>query len=191
MSSPAQRDRVLASLCRRSAPRASWQMILCNMMFMLVLALGHDNVNASLHADATSSTATLILPTTSTTTTTSAGSDSTCGGVTRCLNDTQCARCLLAINTTRGFAHTPAEYVSMTVAEARVHNMGFYEKLLSTASCSTNTTPPTILHPALLELSASSCGDAHGMVTGECILAEYAWHRCSVHYVALPLPKIF
>lgn len=127
----------------------------------------------------------------STTTVLSGASKSTskgfnsCGGVMRCLNETQCARCLSAINASRGFVHSQAEYYSMSLAAQRAYQVGFFEMLLSTASCWTNATSPDILYPALQELGGT-CQDAHGMVVNRCLLAEYV----VVHWSLLALLKL-
>lgn len=111
---------------------------------------------------------------TSTSTTAYAG----CGGVTRCLADQQCGQCLLAINNTNWFTHTVAELSALealgrTTFDLRAYEVGFFETLLSTASCSTNVTRLGILYPALLELSeVSACVEAFGMVVDQCILSE-------------------
>lgn len=92
----------------------------------------------------------------------------------RCLNDTQCSRCMSAMNATRGFPHTISEYSSMNLAEIRAYHVGFFETLLSTAACSTNATPPGILQAALQELDNShSFNDALRMVIDTCALVEY------------------
>lgn len=118
---------------------------------------------------------TLFPPSMSTTvSTTSYGLDS-CDGVTRCLNDTHCAQCISAINATRGFVHTEAQFLSMrqSVAELREYELDFFDTLLSTSSCWSNTTSHGILFPALQELGNSFCVGAHGMYTDTCSIAEY------------------
>ena len=151
MSSPVWRDCEL-TLARASCPDTFHVLTLVTTV---AFALG-DNVDAT-------STSTLLLPTstsTTTTTTTTFGDSDVCGGVTRCLNHTQCAQCLSAINASRGFVHSQAEFYSMSLASERQYQVGFFETLLSTASCSTNATPSGILNPVLQELGASSCMDA-------------------------------
>ena len=133
-----------------------------------VIALSADDADPT---TSTTQTATTTLRLSTSTTTTSAGVES-CGGVTRCLNDTQCARCLSVINATRGFPHTNSEFYSKSVAAQRAYQVGCFETLLSNASCSTNASPPGILHPALIEMGGS-CGDVHGMVDGNCLDTEY------------------
>jgi len=86
-----------------------------------------------------------------TTTSTSTGTTTTtafagCGGVARCLDHTQCAQCLEAINSTAGFAHSYAEYNSFDTAAYQAYTDGFFRTLQTTASCSTNVTPPNILY---------------------------------------------
>ena len=145
----------------------SWMSFLVVVLITLAtkaVAFGGDDVDST-------STTTLQLST-STSTTTSAGIYS-CGGVMWCLNETQCARCLSAINATPGFPHTISEYHSKNPAAIAALDVGFFETLLSTASCSTDATPPGILYPALQELDESdSCMDAHGIVVGDCLLAK-------------------
>ena len=43
----------------------------------------------------------------------------------------------------------------------------------STASCSTNATPPSVLYSVLQELETFSCRDEYGMVASVCLVAEY------------------
>jgi hypothetical protein len=74
----------------------------------------------------------------------------------------------------RGFPHTVAEFDSVDFASARAFQLGFFQTLQSTASCSTDAAPPGILYPALLELSRVSCNNAYGMVVGNCLVTEYA-----------------
>ena len=110
-----------------------------------------------------------------TTTTTSTTANAGCGGVTRCLNHTHCAKCLEAINATAGFAHSLASFYNFESAAFREYTVAFFQTLQSTVSCSTSTTPPSILHPALEELDGvNSCIVEYRMITGNCILPEYA-----------------
>lgn len=96
-------------------------------------------------------------------------------------------RCLSTVNATRSFPHSQAEYNSMSLATEREYQVGFFNTLLSTASCSTNATPPRILHPALQELDVISCADGHGMAVGGCLLAE----SVTILPVTLPfLPEV-
>ena len=152
-----------------AAPRASSLPFHAMALAMATMVGGDAN---------STSTTPLILPTSTFTTmmSTTDGLDS-CGGVTRCLNDTQCARCLSAINMTRSFVHTEAQFLNMreSVDEVRLYEVGFFETLLSNTSCSTNATLPAILFPALLELGTSLCVDAHGMYTDTCSIAEYVF----------------
>jgi hypothetical protein len=112
------------------------------------------------HVAATTDTSTRA-----TTTTTAAG----CGGVTRCLVNPSCSRCLSAINGSADFVHTPAEEAALSYANNRAYTTGFFQTLQSTPSCSTNATQPGTLHAALQELSHAasssigSCGAVHGM----------------------------
>jgi hypothetical protein len=54
------------------------------------------------------------------------------------------------------------------------YNVGFFHTLLSTASCSTNATPPDILYSALEELGdLPSCIDVYGMAVSLCLAAEF------------------
>jgi hypothetical protein len=118
-------------------------------------------------------TTTNTVATTSTSTTTAGVG--LCGGVARCLDHQQCATCLSAINTTTGFPHTLAEHISFDIGDIQTFYDGFFETLMSNASCSTGMTPPSILHPALQELNdVILCQNAHGMVMGDCTVAVYA-----------------
>ena len=111
---------------------------------------------------------------TSTTTTSTSTAHAGCGGVVRCHNHTHCAQCLEAINATTGFPHTEASYYSIGNAASRAYNVRFFRALVSTASCSANATPPSILHAALQELSDGiSCAEVYGMFFGYCLVAEY------------------
>lgn len=145
--------------------RALWLFALCGG------ALGGTTTDLWPVEDNTGTTST---SSTSTSTTAYAG----CGGVARCLDDQQCAECLLAINNTNGFTHSVEELSALEALGAktfalRAYQVGFFETLLSTASCSTNVTRLGILYPALLELSeVSSCVETFGMVVGRCILSE-------------------
>ena len=113
--------------------------------------------------------------TTTTTTTTTVG----CSGVTLCLTHASCATCLEAINITAGFTHTIAAYNNIDVAALRMYQVGFFQALQSSVSCSTSATPPQVLYPALYELDVvNSCDEAHGMVVGPCLLAEYEGPSC-------------
>ena len=123
---------------------------------------------------ATSSTPIHTTTSTSTGTTTTTTAAVGCGGVARCLDHTQCAQCLEAINSTTGFAHSIADYNSLDTAAIRAYNIGFFQALQLTASCSTDVTPPNILHPALQELyDVNLCIDTYGMAVSTCLLAEY------------------
>lgn len=65
------------------------------------------------------------------------------------------------------------EAVGAKTFALRAYQVGFFETLLSTASCSTNVTRLGILYSALLELSeVSACVETFGMVVGWCILSE-------------------
>jgi hypothetical protein len=86
----------------------------------------------------------------STTTTAAFGG---CGGVTRCLDHTDCAQCLEAINATSGFPHTLAQFYSLDTSAYRANDVALFRGFQSTASCSTSATPPGILNPALQELN--------------------------------------
>ena len=165
-----------------SRARASW--LLCRLIsFTVTQALG-DDVNST--STSYSTKPTLLLPTsasiTTTTTTTTSDGFYSCGGVTRCLNETQCARCLSSINATRSFVHNMSELNGMprmSLDEVRAYQVEFFETLLSIASCSTNATPPGILYPALQELGGF-CSDEHGMAVSPCLLAEYVTVHCSL-----------
>jgi hypothetical protein len=104
----------------------------------------------------------------STTTTTHSTQPQSCDGVERCLQDTHCAQCIDAINSTAGFPHTLAEYGNVDRAP---YDVMLFGTLLSTPSCSTNATLPYILHTALQELDLSKCKLAFGMFTSPCTRA--------------------
>jgi len=91
--------------------------------------------------------------------------------VVRCLHDTQCTQCIDAINSTAGFPHTLAEFINI---DNVLYNTGFFRTLLSTPSCSTNATSPTILGPALQELAINNCALQFGIVVSLCLPTEYA-----------------
>jgi hypothetical protein len=111
----------------------------------------------------------------STFTTSTTSTTMLCGGVARCLDHTQCAQCLEAINSTADFPHSLAEFNSLGLTANRAYNIWFFQALQTTASCSTETTPPGILQPALQELDdVDLCVDTYGMAVSYCILAEYA-----------------
>jgi len=116
--------------------------------------------------------------TTTGTSTTTAGVG--CGGVTRCLDHTDCAQCLEAINATSGFPHTLAQFYSIDTSTYRANDVALFRGFQLTASCSTSATPPGILHPALQELNDEvSCDHAHGMVVGTCLVTRRC-HRLHV-----------
>ena len=80
----------------------------------------------------------------------------------------------------------------MSLATEREYQVGFFQTLLSNASCSTNATPPGVLQPALNELANIgnlSCEDAHGMVVGNCLLAEYVNDHCVAMHSSFCSPK--
>jgi hypothetical protein len=120
-----------------------------------------------------------------------------CGGVTRCLNHTHCAKCLEAINATAGFAHSLASFDNFESAAFREYTVAFFQTLQSTVSCSTSATPPSILHPALEELDGvNSCIVEYRMITGNCILSRVsatAWrleaHVCELAQNTLALNR--
>lgn len=156
---PARRGRVLVASRHGRLAKAlllSFCVLMLTVATTVELALGDDVIPTSLSTSTSTSTTT-----------------TSCGGVRLCLNDPQCARCLLAINETRSFIHTQAEFFSISFAGLRAYDVGFFETLLSTASCSTNITPPAILRPALQELSASPCMEVYGMTIGDCAYVEY------------------
>jgi hypothetical protein len=132
-----------------------------------------------------------------TTTTTSTTANAGCGGVTRCLNHTHCAKCLEAINATAGFAHSLASFDNFESAAFREYTVAFFQTLQSTVSCSTSATPPSILHPALEELDGvNSCIVEYRMITGNCILSRVsatAWrleaHVCELAQNTLALNR--
>ena len=125
---------------------------------------------SSFTTTATITTATTTTTTATFTTTAFAG----CGGVIRCLDDEQCAQCLSSINATTGCPHTEVELSHLSVAALREYNVGFFQALQSTASCSVNVTSPGCLHPALQELgNVASCIDTYGMVMSDCRFTEY------------------
>jgi hypothetical protein len=52
--------------------------------------------------------------------------------------------------------------------------VGFFQKLQSTESCSTDATPPGFLNLALFTLTILPCASACGMVLNGCLLTEYS-----------------
>ena len=111
--------------------------------------------------------------TTSATTTTTAGLAG-CGGVARCLNDTTCAQCISGINATAGFPHTIAGFFALDAAGNREYQISFFHALQSTAACSTQVTPPGLLHPAFQELQQTGCAEVYRMALFGCPEPEYA-----------------
>ena len=91
----------------------------------------------------------------------------------RCLDDPQCAQCLTAANATVGFPHTVPEYFALDRAASRAYEVGFFQALQSTASCSTTSTSPGIFYPALFELYDVASCLAYRMDVGACLLHEY------------------
>ena len=182
-----QTENVLVAPHRGRMTTASW--LPFRVMVLTVATTVKLAFSGCVDAQPTSTT-TLSRVSTSTFTSTTSTSTfaSSCGGVTRCLNDTQCAQCLSSINATRSFVHTHSEYNSKSLATEREYQVGFFNTLLSTVSCSTNATPPAILHPALQELDAIPCVDEYGMAVGGCLLAE----SVTILPVTLPfLPEVF
>lgn len=59
-----------------------------------------------LKVTATAPATSTLVETTTTTTTTATATTSSCGAVSRCIDDPQCSVCLGAINATPGFAHS-------------------------------------------------------------------------------------
>jgi hypothetical protein len=57
--------------------------------------------------------ATIAGGTTTATTTTTTTTTAACGGVSRSLDDPQCASCLSGVNATSGFTHSVAEWSSL------------------------------------------------------------------------------
>jgi len=151
----------------------------------------HNNSEDSITTVDTATTANnsqdSITTTTMTTTTTPHAQE--CGGVLRCVNDTNCAACLAAINATASFPHTIADFLTLKPSIYRAYQIQFLSALAANASCSTNTTPPHLLRPAMQELGdVASCIDAHGMLFNNCLLAEYACfadHDCGICLAAL------
>jgi hypothetical protein len=88
-----------------------------------------------------------------------------CAGVVQCLDHSQCAQCLSAVNATAGFTHSYAEFYTSNGGSAYYHEFhaGFFHTLQSTSSCSTGATPPMVMYPALQELSntSSPCNSAY------------------------------
>jgi serine/threonine protein kinase len=98
-----------------------------------------------------------------------------CGALTRCFDDPQCSQCLEAISATDGFQRTLAAYNSLGETEVRALNIGFFQTLRSTVSCSTNATPADTLLPALQALNGViPCINAQGMAVSLCLTFEYA-----------------
>lgn len=140
--------------------------VMVGVIITINLALGENT-------DLTSTTTMSFMEST-TTTTTAAAFGSGCGGMTRCFDDAQCARCMLAINATPGFPHTLAEYNNMNRSAMQLTDLRFFHMLVSTVSCWTNVTPPRILFPALQELDdTGACDSAFGMYFDGCMIAEY------------------
>lgn len=126
----------------------------------------------------------------STTATSTTTADTRCGGVERCLHYplAHCNDCISSINDTVGFPHSSTEFLLLSRNSFRAYQVEFFRTLLSTASCSTNATPPSVLHPALQELMATTCWNEYGLAVNNCLLAEYACfvdHDCRECLAAL------
>jgi hypothetical protein len=85
-----------------------------------------------------------------------------CGGLSRCVAHASCATCLAAINSTLG-VHSNTELSALVLDEVRWYQIEFVRALISTSACYPNATPPSILHPALSELSIPNCMSAFGI----------------------------
>jgi hypothetical protein len=157
----------------------------CAMVVTAVLGSGHTptthktasepRVAITSPASAPVAGAGTVMTTTAATATTTTTAFAGCGGVDRCIANPHCAQCLLAVNATRNFPHTLAEFNRLGRAATRAYEVGFFQTLQSTASCSTSVTPPGIIYAALQELAdVISCDDEHAMYSSTCLVAEYA-----------------
>jgi hypothetical protein len=145
---------------------------------LLCLSLSLAQTGAGVHARPSMSAVAPVPTSTSTTTSASFTSTTTgtiagCSDVAGCLDHPHCRECIEEINNTAGFPHTGTEWFKLNASALRGYNVGFFHTLLSTASCSTNTTPPDLLQSALLELGFPPCIDAHGIAASTCLAVEY------------------
>lgn len=145
---------------------------------VLVVAIGFTHTQP-LRDGALTTTINPHDPWLTTTATTTTSTTYKCGiGVAQCLSMTQCARCLVAINTTAGFPHTFSEYASFTRnghidrAAVQGYTHGFFQTLQQNPSCSMHATPPALLQAALQELTQMPCVEANGMVISDCLVTE-------------------
>lgn len=85
-----------------------------------------------------------------------------CAAVSQCLDHSECAQCLSAVNATAGFSHTYTEFYDHDHAATRALYVGVFQTLVSTASCSPSSTSPALLYAALQELGdfSSPCNNA-------------------------------
>jgi hypothetical protein len=117
-----------------------------------------------------SSTHMAVAVSATTTSTTTSTTTPSCGGVELCLEQHSCKMCLAGINNTQGrsFPRSLAETLSYDTRDITSYEVGFIQSLLSTPSCSTNATPPSVLRPALQELSSDQCSHAWELSTYAC-----------------------
>lgn len=98
-----------------------------------------------------------------------------CGGVAHCINNNNhCSDCLAAINASSGYPHSVTEYYQLSITAQQNLFVVFFETLVSTTSCWTNSTPESTLRQALIELTEPTCVDTYGMPVNMCLLVEYA-----------------
>ena len=108
-----------------------------------------------------------------TTTVTTPATRTQCGGVDRCLNTTECSRCLLTVNESFGFTHTLMDYTSLTSTALRALEVGLFTTLLSTSSCWPNETSVDVLASAIGSLTRATCQETNRMVMNICLFDEY------------------